>query len=67
MRIDQQEKFNKAMKKGWQAATILDAMSKARLDQMDGTDISIAIEGVRNILYSALYELDDLTTGGKDE
>lgn len=39
------------MKKGWQAATILDAMSKARLDQMDGTDISIAIEGVRMVLY----------------
>lgn len=64
----QQEQFNKGISKCWQAATILDAMAKSRLQDMDGVDISIALEGVHSILHSALCEMEDLKfTGGKDE
>lgn len=64
----QQEQFNKGIAKCWQAATLLDAMSKSRLQEMDGVDISVALEGIYSILYSALCEMEDLgfnPKGGK--
>ncbi|WP_419851987.1 hypothetical protein [Actinobacillus pleuropneumoniae] len=65
---NQQEQFNKGILKCWQAATLLDAMSKSRLQDMDGVDISIAIEGIHGILHSALCEMEDLEfTGGKND
>lgn len=64
----QQEQFNKSISKCWKAACLLDAMAKSRLQDMDGVDISIALEGVHSILQSALCEMEDLNfTGGKDE
>ncbi|MDY4594904.1 MAG: hypothetical protein SO424_07670 [[Pasteurella] aerogenes] len=64
----QQKQFNQGMAKCWQAACLLDAMAKSRLHDMDGVDISIALEGVHSILHSALCEMEDLNfTGGKDE
>lgn len=63
-----QKQFNKGIGKCWQVAALLDAMAKSRLSDMDGVDISVAIEGIHGILLSALWELEDLTfTGDKNE
>lgn len=65
---NQQAQFNEGMAKCWQAATLLDAMSKSRLQDMDGVDISVAIEGIHGILHSALCEMEDLDfNGGENE
>ena len=40
-------------------------MSKSRLSEMDGTDISVALEGIHRILASALYEMEDLEVAGE--
>lgn len=58
--LTQREKLTEATFKCWQAATLLEAMSKSRLSEMDGTDISVALEGIHGILASALYEMEDL-------
>ncbi|MCI7718061.1 MAG: hypothetical protein MSQ14_03650 [[Pasteurella] aerogenes] len=64
----QQKQFNQGMAKCWQAACLLDAMAKSRLQDMDGVDISVAIEGVHSILFSALWEMENLEfTGGENE
>ncbi|QLB41343.1 hypothetical protein HV560_07765 [Mannheimia pernigra] len=44
-------------------------MSKSRLQEMDGVDISLALEGVYSILHSALCDMEDLDfnqEGGKN-
>ncbi|WGE65915.1 hypothetical protein NYR76_02850 [Actinobacillus equuli subsp. equuli] len=65
---NQQEQFNKGISKCWQAVTLLDAMSKSRLQDMEGVDISVAIEGIHGILHSALCEMEDLDfNGGENE
>lgn len=66
---NQQKQLNKGIAKCWQAATILQAMSKSRLQEMDGVDVSVAIEGVYSILHSALCDMEDLDfnqEGGKN-
>ncbi|EFM96101.1 hypothetical protein [Actinobacillus pleuropneumoniae] len=65
---NQQAQFNEGMAKCWQAATLLDAMSKSRLQDMDGVSISIAIEGIHGILIPALSEMENLNfKGGENE
>ncbi|UQX80144.1 hypothetical protein M3703_02095 [Mannheimia haemolytica] len=66
---NQQKQFNKGISKCWQAAIILQAMSKSRLQEMDGVDVSVALEGVYSILHSALCDMEDLDfnqEGGKN-
>lgn len=55
-----QEQFNKHLSKCWQAVTLLDAMAKSRLNEMDGIDISVALEGIHGILLSAISEIEEL-------
>lgn len=65
---NQQEQFNKGIAKCWQATCLLDAMMKSRLSDMDGVDISVALEGIHSILHSALCDMEDLDfKGGKNE
>lgn len=66
---NQQKQFNKGISKCWQATAILQAMSKSRLQEMDGVEISIALEGVYSILQSALCDMENLDfnqQGGKN-
>ncbi|WP_238348730.1 MULTISPECIES: hypothetical protein [Mannheimia] len=57
---NQQEQFNNGIFKCWQAANILEAMMKSRLQDMDGVAISVALEGVHSILIGALSEMEGL-------
>lgn len=58
--LNPQDKFNKHLSQCWQAVTLLDAMAKSRLSEMDGVDISVAIEGIHSILLSAVSEIEEL-------
>ncbi|MDD0823116.1 hypothetical protein PTQ27_01330 [Mannheimia sp. AT1] len=67
---NQQKQFNQGISKCWQATCLLNAMMKSRLQDMDGVDISVALEGIHGILYSALCEMEDLTfnsQGGQND
>lgn len=55
-----QEQFNKHLSKCWQAVALLDVMAKSHLSEMDGVEISVAVEGIHGILLSAISEIEKL-------
>lgn len=54
---NQQKQLDEEMNKCWQAVSILNAMMRSPLEEMEGVDIAIALKGVHSLLHPALCEM----------